>query len=172
MRTPLSPEARIFRSNKWIYSIGGVGRDLAYSLYTYFLLTFVLYTKNVNNTELGVISVIIIICRIWDGINDPIMGGIIEKTRSRFGKFKPWILIGAITNAAVLIRTAAFVIAPMRIQGLNFPKRERVFSIIPPIIGSFIPSQIRQMIIITLITPSSVLLTFFVYKTNVSRKYV
>lgn len=107
-----------FRRNMWVYSLGGVGRDLAYSLYTYFLLTFILYTKGVTDAQFATISVIMIICRIWDGINDPIMGGIIEKTRSKFGKFKPWILIGAVTNAIVLaliytvpFKGSAFVVA-------------------------------------------------------------
>lgn len=107
-----------FRRNMWVYSLGGIGRDLAYSLYTYFLLTFILYTKGVTDAQFATISVIMVICRIWDGINDPIMGGIIEKTRSKFGKFKPWILIGAITNAVVLaliytvpLKGASFVAA-------------------------------------------------------------
>ncbi|MCQ2471864.1 MAG: glycoside-pentoside-hexuronide (GPH):cation symporter [Clostridia bacterium] len=107
-----------FNRNKWVYSLGGVGRDLAYSLYTYFLLTFILYTKGVTSAQFATISIIMVICRIWDGINDPIMGGIIENTRTKFGKFKPWIFIGAVTNAVVLVliytlplKGTAFVIA-------------------------------------------------------------
>lgn len=72
---------KIFDRNKWTYSLGGIGRDLAYSLYTYFLLTFILYTKNITDAQFALIGVIIVICRIWDGINDPVMGGIIENTR-------------------------------------------------------------------------------------------
>ncbi len=111
-------EKSYFSRNKWVYSLGGVGRDLAYSLYTYFLLTFILYTKGVPSAQFATISIIMVICRIWDGINDPIMGGIIENTRSKFGKFKPWIFIGAVTNAIVLVliytlplKGNAFVIA-------------------------------------------------------------
>ncbi len=118
MKNELMKNKDYFNRNKWIYSLGGVGRDLAYSLYTYFLLTFILYTKDVTQGEFATISVIMIICRIWDGINDPIMGGIIENTRTKFGKFKPWILIGAVTNAVILIliytlplKGTAFVIA-------------------------------------------------------------
>ncbi len=118
MKNELLKNKDYFNRNKWIYSLGGVGRDLAYSLYTYFLLTFILYTKDVTEGEFATISIIMIICRIWDGINDPIMGGIIENTRSKFGKFKPWILIGAVTNAVVLIliytlpiKGTAFVVA-------------------------------------------------------------
>ncbi len=118
MKNELLKNKDYFNRNKWIYSLGGVGRDLAYSLYTYFLLTFILYTKDVTEGEFATISIIMIICRIWDGINDPIMGGIIENTRTKFGKFKPWIMIGALTNAIVLIliytlplKGTAFVIA-------------------------------------------------------------
>lgn len=94
---------KVFDKNKWTYSLGGIGRDLAYSLYTYFLLTFILYTKQITDAQFALIGVIIVVCRIWDGINDPIMGGIIENTRTKFGKFKPWILIGCITNSIVLV---------------------------------------------------------------------
>ena len=104
-----------FKRNKWIYSLGGIGRDLAYSLYTTFLLTFILYTKNVTPGQFAAISIIMVICRIWDGINDPIMGGIIENTRSKFGKFKPWILIGAVTNAIVLV-----LIYSLPLKGMAF----------------------------------------------------
>lgn len=107
-----------FKRNMWIYSLGGIGRDLAYSLYTYFLLTFILYTKGVTSGQFATISIIMVICRIWDGINDPIMGGIIENTHSKFGKFKPWIFLGALTNAIVLVliytlplKGSAFVVA-------------------------------------------------------------
>lgn len=103
MKTMNPVQQSYFNRNKWVYSLGGIGRDLAYSLYTYFLLTFILYTKGVTPAQFATISIIMVICRIWDGINDPIMGGIIENTRSKFGKFKPWIFIGAITNAIVLV---------------------------------------------------------------------
>lgn len=118
MKNDLIKNKDYFSRNKWVYSLGGIGRDLAYTLYTSFLLTFILYTKNVTQGEFAAISIIMIICRIWDGINDPIMGGIIENTRTKFGKFKPWIFLGALTNSVVLIliytlplKGTAFVIA-------------------------------------------------------------
>ncbi len=81
----------------------GVGRDLAYNLYNAFLLTYILYTRQLTTEQFSAISVIMIICCIWDAFNDPIMGGIIENTRTKFGKFKPWILIGAVTNSVMLV---------------------------------------------------------------------
>ncbi len=104
-----------FNRNKWIYSISGMGRDMSYALFTNFLLTYILFTRNVTDKQFAVISTILVICRIWDGLNDPIMGGIVENTRTRFGKFKPWIMIGCITNGAAVIAMFS-----NRAQGWNF----------------------------------------------------
>lgn len=115
MQKSLLNNKSYFKRNKWIYSLGGIGRDLAYTLYNTFMLTFILYTKEVTHGQFAAISIIMVICRIWDGINDPIMGGIVENTHSRFGKFKPWILVGAITNALVLM-----MIYSLPIKGTTF----------------------------------------------------
>ncbi|HBL41569.1 MAG TPA: hypothetical protein DDY98_08470 [Ruminococcaceae bacterium] len=104
-----------FNRNKWIFSIGGIGRDMCYSLFSNFLLTYVLFTRSVTNEQFAVISTILIICRVWDGLNDPIMGGIVENTRTRFGKFKPWILIGALTNGVTIVAMFA-----NRLEGWSF----------------------------------------------------
>lgn len=98
----LSPEEKLFRRNKWFYSVPGAGRDMAYNLYNSFLLTYILFTRELTTQQFSAISVVMIVCCVWDAINDPIMGGIIENTRTKFGKFKPWILIGAVSNAVIL----------------------------------------------------------------------
>ncbi len=98
----LNEEER-FRRNKWTYTVPGIGRDMAYTLYANFLLTYVLFTRSLTPQQFGAIGTILVIARIWDAINDPVMGGIIENTRTRVGKFKPWIIIGAVLNAIVLI---------------------------------------------------------------------
>lgn len=115
MKKTFTAQEKAFRRNRWFYAVPGVGRDLAYSLYSYFLLTYVLYTRQLTAQQFASISVIMIVCRIWDGVNDPIMGGIIENTRTKFGKFKPWILIGAVTNAVTLA-----VIFTNRVSGWKF----------------------------------------------------
>ena len=91
------------KRNKWSLSIGCVGRDLCYTLVSLFLLTYLQYTGLFNTTQFLVISVIIVVCRVWDAINDPMMGTIISNTKTRFGKYRPWLLIGAILNSIFLV---------------------------------------------------------------------
>jgi len=102
MKTSLS-EASAFKRNKWAYSLPGFGRDMAYTLFATYVLTYVLFTRSVTPEQFATLGIILAIFRVWDALNDPVMGGIVENTRTKFGKFKPWILIGAITNGAVLI---------------------------------------------------------------------
>lgn len=45
---------------------------------------------------------IMVAARIFDAFNDPIMGNIIERTRSKWGKFKPWQLAGSLSTSIVL----------------------------------------------------------------------
>lgn len=94
---------KVNNRNKWSLSVGCIGRDLSYTLVSLFLLTYLQYTGLFNTTQFLVLSVIIIICRVWDAINDPMMGTIITNTKTRFGKYRPWVLIGAILNSIFLV---------------------------------------------------------------------
>jgi melibiose permease/lactose/raffinose/galactose permease len=96
-------ETKTFNRNKWFYSLGGIGRDMAYQLFAAYLLTYVMFTRTLTDAQFFAISIIMIVCRIWDAINDPVMGGIIENTKMKLGKFKPWIIIGAVTSAVVMV---------------------------------------------------------------------
>ncbi|MCM1042603.1 MAG: MFS transporter [Corallococcus sp.] len=112
LKTQLSAEDRQFNKNKWLFSISGIGRDMSYQLISSFLLIYIQFGVTLNVAEFTTISMIIGIGgRIWDAINDPMMGAIIEGTHMKFGKFKPWILIGAVTCGSVII-------AMFNIQGL------------------------------------------------------
>lgn len=105
------------KKSKWCYAAGCIGRDMTYTLVSLFLLTYIQYTALVNTAQFLVLSVIIVLCRIWDAINDPMMGTIISNTRSRFGKYRPWVLIGAICNAIILI--LMFTIRITNKQGID-----------------------------------------------------
>ncbi len=101
----LDLEKRLLRRNKWTYSLGGIGRDMIYQLVATFFITYIQFSGlNLSASQFSVIGILLVIGRIWDGVNDPIMGGIVDNTRSKFGKFKPWIMSGAIlTGIAVIL---------------------------------------------------------------------
>ena len=95
---------------KWSYTVGATGRDMAYTLVSMFLMTYIQYTVKLSVAQFAVISAIMVICLIWDAINDPMMGIIIENSHFKFGKYRPWILAGSILNAIVIF--CMFTIRP------------------------------------------------------------
>lgn len=103
------------KRTKWSYCIGATGRDAAYALVSMYLMTYVQYTMKLTVAQFFVISASIVVCLIWDAVNDLLMGIIIENCHFKWGKFKPWILAGACLNALVII--GLFTIRP---QGWGF----------------------------------------------------
>ena len=101
---------KLDKRTKWSYCIGATGRDMAYTLVSMFLLTYIQYTMKLTVAQYAVISVIMIVCLLWDAFNDPMMGIIIENAHLKSGKFKPWILIGVILNCLVIV--GLFTIRP------------------------------------------------------------
>ena len=94
---------RLSFRNFFMYPLGTLGRDFLYNLFNGYLLAFVLFTKNLTDGQFASITIIIIAARIFDAFNDPIMGGIVENTRSKWGRYKPWQTIGAVLTGAVII---------------------------------------------------------------------
>lgn len=81
------------------YGIGAVGLDLSYGLF-YSYLSY--YLSSVLGLKEGFLLLLTPLARIWDGINDPMMGTIVDNTKTKMGKYRPWIVIGALSNAVVL----------------------------------------------------------------------
>ncbi len=95
-------ELKLRKRNLWMFPLGTVGRDMMYNLVTNFLLTFILFTKGLNAAQLGAITAIMVAARVFDALNDPIMGNIIEMTHTKWGKFKPWLVIGILLSCGVV----------------------------------------------------------------------
>lgn len=77
------------------YALGDLGCNLSFSLISAFMLDF--YTQYMGIPG-AIWSAIIIFTKVWDGINDPIMGGIMDSVRigKSGSKFKPWMTIAAV----------------------------------------------------------------------------
>lgn len=85
---------------KLSFGMGAFGKDLVYAIVgTYFMK----YLTDVRMVDPLFVGVLFMAARIWDAFNDPFMGMVVDNTRSRWGKFRPWILIGTILNAIVLV---------------------------------------------------------------------
>ena len=103
------------KQNLIMFPLGTVGRDMVYNLVNNFLLTFVLFTRELTAGQLSAITAIMVGARLFDALNDPIMGNIIERTRTKHGKFKPWIVAGMLSTSLVIY--AAFNV---KLQGWSF----------------------------------------------------
>ena len=100
-------EPAIKKRNLWYYPLGTVGRDMIYTMVTSFLYLYVLYTKELTDAQIVAITMIMVAARVFDAFNDPIMGNIIERTRTKWGKFKPWLLAGSLSTSVVVFLPVA-----------------------------------------------------------------
>ena len=107
---------KVPKFTRWFYPFSGIFRDACYALVGSFLLQYAITSGVLSSdsatftAQYGVITIAMMIALVWDGINDPIMGFIVEKVHFKLGKFKPWILIGAIGNTLAVI--LLFVVRP------------------------------------------------------------
>lgn len=84
---------------KFAYGIGAVGKDMVYMLSASYILY---YYQDIMGVSAWVMGIILLIARVFDAFNDPLMGVLVAKTKTKFGKFRPWLFIGTLTNAVVL----------------------------------------------------------------------
>lgn len=84
---------------KFAYGIGAVGKDMVYMLSASYILY---YYQDIMGVSAVAMGIILFAARIFDAFNDPIMGVIVAKTKTRWGKFRPWLAIGTLMNALIL----------------------------------------------------------------------
>ena len=100
----------IDKRTKWCYCVGATGRDAAYVLVSMFILTYVQYTVKLTVAQFSTITAVMVVCMVWDAVNDLMMSTIIENCHFKSGKFRPFIIAGAAMNAIVIV--AMFTIRP------------------------------------------------------------
>lgn len=88
--------------SKLAYGMGDVGCNFSWMFVGNFLMIF--YT-DVFGISMSAVATLMLISRFWDAINDPIIVTLTDKTRTRWGRFRPWLLFGAPITALVLILT-------------------------------------------------------------------
>lgn len=90
---------KLTSKEKASYGLGAVGKDMVYMLSAGYILY---YYQDILGVSAIAMGVILMAARVFDAFNDPVMGIIVAKTRTRWGKFRPWLLIGTVLNAFVL----------------------------------------------------------------------
>lgn len=91
------------KCNKYTFGLGTVGRDMVYSMVSMYLIYYLTDVVELPVSTLWWITAIVLAARIFDALNDPIMGLIVDNTHTRFGKFKPWIALGALLSGAFTV---------------------------------------------------------------------
>ncbi len=86
-----------------MFGLGTVGRDMLYTVVNMYLLFFLTDILDLPDSTMWWMTGAMTILRIFDAVNDPIMGFLVDNTRSRFGKFKPWIVIGGLVGGIFTI---------------------------------------------------------------------
>ena len=92
-------KGKLSLKSKISYGLGAVGKDMVYMLSASYVLY---YFQDVLGVSAVAMGVILLAARIFDAFNDPIMGVIVARTKTRWGKFRPWLMIGTLTNAVIL----------------------------------------------------------------------
>ena len=88
--------------SKLAYGMGDVGCNFSWMFVGIFLMIF--YT-DVFGISMSAVATLMLFSRFWDAINDPIIGGLSDKTHTRWGRYRPWLLFAAPLTALVLILT-------------------------------------------------------------------
>ncbi|MDD3337384.1 MAG: glycoside-pentoside-hexuronide (GPH):cation symporter [Lachnospiraceae bacterium] len=94
----LTPAKRVY------YALG----DFGYNFMYYWLSTYLMiYYTDTIGISAATVSVMMLVVRIFDAFNDPIIGSLADRTNSRWGRYRPWFLIGAIAMATFIVLTFA-----------------------------------------------------------------
>ncbi len=134
-----SPGATVFSGKlslveKVGYGLGDTASNILYQAWSFFLMVF--YT-DVFGIPAGAASFMFLITRFWDMINDPIMGMIADRTNTRWGKFRPYLLWMAFPygvlacamfitpewgrNMKIVYAYATYILATMAYTAINIP---------------------------------------------------
>lgn len=94
------------KTNKVSFAVSGFGQNLIIGFVNSYILFFYTDVFLIGAAPAGILMMV---ARIWDAANDPVMGTIVDKTRSKWGKMRPYILFISLPLA---LSTAALFIVP------------------------------------------------------------
>lgn len=102
--------------NIYTFGLGTIGRDMVYTMVSMYLIFYLTDILRISSATLWWINGIILMARVFDALNDPIMGVIVDNTNTKYGKFKPWIAFGALTSGVLTI----LLFTDFHLEGTSF----------------------------------------------------
>ena len=90
---------RLKAGQKAAFGFGAFGKDIVYMLISSYLLYYYNVVLGMSSVFIGTVMMV---ARVFDAFNDPIMGIIVAKTKTRWGRFRPWIFAGTVLNAITI----------------------------------------------------------------------
>ena len=94
-----------------LFGLANAGQCFSYNMFTGSYLS--LFFVKVFGIPTGAVATMLLVLGIWDTVNDPIMGGIVDKTHTRYGKLRPYLLFVPIPLA---VSTVLFWGGPLLLQ--------------------------------------------------------
>ena len=91
------------KKNKYFFGLGTIGRDMFYAFEANALLYFLSNILSLPLSVFASVSMVLSVMRIFDALNDPITGMVVDNIKSPWGKFKPAILVGGIVSVLVYL---------------------------------------------------------------------
>ena len=91
---------KVSRKEKYCFGIGAIGKDAICNLVGAFLMVYFTDTLYLAPAFVGILF---FVARIWDAVNDPMMGMIVDNTHTKYGKFRIWLVIGTLINSVVFV---------------------------------------------------------------------
>lgn len=91
------------RRNRYAWGLGTIGRDMLFTMVSMYLMYYLTEVLDLPDATMWVMTAALTVLRVFDAVNDPIMGVVVDNTRTRWGKFKPWLVIGGIVGGILTI---------------------------------------------------------------------
>jgi GPH family glycoside/pentoside/hexuronide:cation symporter len=90
---PVPADSKLSLPTKLAYGLGDVGSGMTANLIAFFSLFFLVEVAGLSQAAAGIVS---LVGRIWDGVNDPLVGALSDRTQSRWGRRYPWMVLTTI----------------------------------------------------------------------------
>jgi len=78
------------------YGFGDMSSSMFWKIFSYYLPFFY---SNIFGLRLDQVAVLLVVTRIWDAVSDPVMGILADRTHTRWGKYRPYLLLMAVPFA-------------------------------------------------------------------------